>query len=118
MANAAEAYPLVKAAIAARPFDYWTQHLKTMKGQWAAYQSVHDVASDEQVLANGLIFEVESRSAERRVGKECVSTCRSRWSPDHSKNKDGYCIRNIIQHAYKNSKSIIKQITTTTKIIS
>src|SRR3546814_5211774 len=23
----------------------------------------------------------KSRSAERRVGKECVSTCRSRWSP-------------------------------------
>src|SRR3546814_11782237 len=23
------------------------------------------------------------RSAERRVGKECFSTCRSRWSPDH-----------------------------------
>src|SRR3546814_17858320 len=27
----------------------------------------------------------EDRSAERRVGKECVSTCRSRWSPYHSK---------------------------------
>src|SRR3546814_15784571 len=26
-----------------------------------------------------------SRSEERRVGKECVSTCRSRWSPDHYK---------------------------------
>src|SRR3546814_15041018 len=26
-----------------------------------------------------------SRSEERRVGKECVRTCRSRWSPDHSK---------------------------------
>src|SRR3546814_12592030 len=26
---------------------------------------------------------VASRSEERRVGKECVSTCRSRWSPDH-----------------------------------
>src|SRR3546814_11845265 len=25
----------------------------------------------------------EFRSEERRVGKECVSTCRSRWSPDH-----------------------------------
>src|SRR3546814_7890631 len=25
----------------------------------------------------------EVRSAERRVGKECVSTCRSRWSPSH-----------------------------------
>src|SRR3546814_13499395 len=24
-----------------------------------------------------------SRSEERRVGKECVSTSRSRWSPDH-----------------------------------
>src|SRR3546814_3837436 len=24
-----------------------------------------------------------SRSVERRVGKECVSTCRSRWSPYH-----------------------------------
>src|SRR3546814_2566512 len=26
------------------------------------------------------------RSEERRVGKECVSTCRSRWSSYHSKN--------------------------------
>src|SRR3546814_13743837 len=29
----------------------------------------------------------ESRSDERRVGKECVSTCRSRWWPDHSKKQ-------------------------------
>src|SRR3546814_15367251 len=27
------------------------------------------------------------RSEERRVGKECVSTCRSRWSPSHSEKK-------------------------------
>src|SRR3546814_15527047 len=26
---------------------------------------------------------VAGRSEERRVGKECVSTCRSRWSPYH-----------------------------------
>src|SRR3546814_5388492 len=31
----------------------------------------------EQLGALGL------RSEERRVGKECVSTCRSRWSPYH-----------------------------------
>src|SRR3546814_13885501 len=31
------------------------------------------------------------RSEERRVGKECVSTCRSRWSPDHEK-KNNICI--------------------------
>src|SRR3546814_11548329 len=28
-----------------------------------------------------------NRSEERRVGKECVSTCRSRWSPDNEKKK-------------------------------
>src|SRR3546814_12990273 len=27
------------------------------------------------------------RSEERRVGKECVCTCRSRWSPVHKKKK-------------------------------
>src|SRR3546814_17702287 len=32
-----------------------------------------------------LIFAI--RSEERRVGKECVSTCRSRWSPYHYKKK-------------------------------
>ena len=30
-----------------------------------------------------VIGEDELRSEERRVGKECVSTCRSRWSPYH-----------------------------------
>src|SRR3546814_16670051 len=33
------------------------------------------------VLALGAIF--AGRSEERRVGKEGVSTCRSRWSPSH-----------------------------------
>src|SRR3546814_17530147 len=30
------------------------------------------------------------RSEERRVGKECVSTCKSRWSQYHSKKKQKY----------------------------
>src|SRR3546814_19066297 len=30
------------------------------------------------------------RSEERRVGKECVSTCRSRWSANHEKKKNNY----------------------------
>src|SRR3546814_18833413 len=34
------------------------------------------------------IFSVAIRSEERRVGKECVSTCSSRWSPYHSKKKN------------------------------
>src|SRR3546814_4971306 len=36
---------------------------------------VPDVDRDDRRLA--------VRSEERRVGKECVSTCRSRWSPYH-----------------------------------
>src|SRR3546814_2456355 len=28
-------------------------------------------------------YRPSARSEERRVGKECVSTCRSRWSTDH-----------------------------------
>src|SRR3546814_2589747 len=30
-----------------------------------------------------LMLRLVRRSEERRVGKECVSTCRSRWSPYH-----------------------------------
>src|SRR3546814_17166019 len=36
------------------------------------------------------------RSEERRVGKECVSTCRSRWSPYHYKKKKGKYNRKYI----------------------
>src|SRR3546814_15534101 len=32
--------------------------------------------------------QASGRSEERRVGKECVSTCRSRWAPDHSKKNN------------------------------
>src|SRR3546814_14241735 len=35
--------------------------------------------TSEELRAFGLL----PRSEERRVGKECVSTCRSRWSPYH-----------------------------------
>src|SRR3546814_13756467 len=35
-----------------------------------------------RAIAHQRLIEPE-RSEERRVGKECVSTCRSRWSPYH-----------------------------------
>src|SRR3546814_3177922 len=38
--------------------------------------------SDRQCVAADNCVE-HTRSEERRVGKECVSTCRSRWSPYH-----------------------------------
>src|SRR3546814_12742637 len=39
---------------------------------------------------------LQSRSEERRVGKECVRTCRSRWSPSHSNKK--YIIHKTSSH--------------------
>src|SRR3546814_3280297 len=35
------------------------------------------------LAADQIIMAPHARSEERRVGKECVSTCRSRWSPYH-----------------------------------
>src|SRR3546814_5319164 len=47
-----------------------------------------DVALSHQTMPYGAGNIAEcarawARSEERRVGKECVSTCRSRWSPYH-----------------------------------
>src|SRR3546814_12545154 len=36
-----------------------------------------------ETLVRSLTVAHENRSEERRVGKECVSTCRSRWAPYH-----------------------------------
>src|SRR3546814_16761478 len=42
---------------------------------------------DKATLSTGNIATLarapQWRSEERRVGQECVSTCRARWSPDH-----------------------------------
>src|SRR3546814_3820374 len=43
-----------------------------------AFEGGAVVSNDPEILAAARI-----RSEERRVGKECVSTCRSRWSPYH-----------------------------------
>src|SRR3546814_11940660 len=47
------------------------------------------VAANRQALgiSQRLLEARGERSEERRVGKECVSTCRSRWSPYHYKKK-------------------------------
>src|SRR3546814_9468707 len=57
--------------------------------QIKVYQGSTDVsalASYGTVEASGIsgaAVDSDGRSEERRVGKECVSTCRSRWSPYH-----------------------------------
>lgn len=60
MDNADAASELIVAAIGSKPFEYWRQHLKTMRGQWAPCQSFIDLAADEQALANDMAVEVEA----------------------------------------------------------
>jgi crotonobetainyl-CoA:carnitine CoA-transferase CaiB-like acyl-CoA transferase len=58
--NAGAASDLIVKAIGSKPFEYWRQHLKTMKGQWAPIQSLGDLTSDEQALANDMLVELET----------------------------------------------------------
>ncbi len=57
--NAKAASDLMVEAFARKPFAYWRQHLKTMKGQWAPILSFAELVEDEQALANDMIIEVE-----------------------------------------------------------
>src|SRR3546814_7668078 len=44
------------------------------------------IAADQRGVATGAldaVLRIAGSSEERRVGKECVSTCRSRWSAYH-----------------------------------
>src|SRR3546814_14057755 len=53
-----------------------------VEAAWAWIDSIHHgwAAADMKP--------VKYRSEERRVGKECVSACRSRWSPYHQKKNN------------------------------
>src|SRR3546814_4163654 len=59
-----------------RPVDVMPMHLE---------DDVRRLAGGHAEVTPGALKrrELGPRSEERRVGKECVSTCRSRWSPYH-----------------------------------
>ena len=57
--NSKAASELMVEAFAKKPFAYWREHLKTMKGQWAPIQSFLELIEDEQAIANDMIIEVE-----------------------------------------------------------
>src|SRR3546814_14282709 len=46
-------------------------------------ESYRLILGDPLQQVQRLLGHARLRSDERRVGKECVSTCRSRWSPSH-----------------------------------
>src|SRR3546814_13993429 len=68
-------------------------------GRRAGREEATGAAAPPRYLSSDVIFELvlrqleadeqlETRSEERRVGKEGVSTCRSRWSRYHKKKKN------------------------------
>ncbi|WP_439133574.1 CaiB/BaiF CoA transferase family protein [Pseudomaricurvus sp.] len=60
MKNWEPASEIIVAAFAEKDFNHWREHLKTYSGQWAPVQSLLDIATDEQALANDMLFEVEA----------------------------------------------------------
>src|SRR3546814_16045787 len=66
-------------------FRHWlTQHAE----EFALVGSLAEVKAAKAAGKLAVAFDLEGstmliRSAERRGGKECVSPCRSRWSPYH-----------------------------------
>jgi crotonobetainyl-CoA:carnitine CoA-transferase CaiB-like acyl-CoA transferase len=67
MANWADASALLVQAFGKKPFAYWRQHLETMRAQWAPCQSLLDLGSDEQALANDMVIEVEAIDGGRPI---------------------------------------------------
>ncbi len=93
MANSLIAGEAIAKAFAGQTFDYWRQHLKTMKGQWAAAQSLLDLGKDEQALANDMFFEVERIDGKGTLkiargpvqfNHEPVQSCRSPQASEHT----------------------------------
>src|SRR3546814_20865323 len=74
--------PMERCALTATMGNYGRLRLLYLKDRvidarqlYEDYNDIHFVEKEG--------YPVEERSEERRVGKECVSTCRSRWSPYH-----------------------------------
>lgn len=91
--NWREVNEIIVAAFAQKPFDYWRQHLKTYTGQWAPIQSLKDLTTDEQALANDMIFEVESADGGRVIrlvrgpvqfDRAAVNTTRAPRASEHT----------------------------------
>src|SRR3546814_12447975 len=64
--------------------------LHELAAPWPQHRCLFDLGgAEDEVEEDGLVIvgyphhDDPIRSEERRVGKECVSTCRSRWSPYH-----------------------------------
>src|SRR3546814_14412102 len=69
--------------------------------QGVASDRSHVYAIDNYAIGKYDKASGKRRSEERRVGTECVRTCRSRWSPYHYKNKNKYANNYCIDQCHE-----------------
>src|SRR3546814_13876429 len=79
------ALPISEEEIAARFFVAVSVVKQRLRLASVSPKLLDIYADDGMTLDQLMAF---TRSEERRVGKECVSTCRSRWSPYHYKKNN------------------------------
>src|SRR3546814_18258858 len=78
---------IVDTAPAGTTITNWTAVVTTGTVTLPAVSGTGDIDETIATLPDGAVVTytvtVQTRSEERRVGKECVSTCSSRWSAYH-----------------------------------
>src|SRR3546814_17572012 len=90
VANMAAVDELLEGWTSQHPKDEIAQLMLKEGVPCAPVRELSEVIEDENMHARGSLQRIDHpelgrivRSEERRVGKACVSTCRSRWSPYH-----------------------------------
>src|SRR3546814_14167706 len=66
-----------------RVYSFWVPAARRYRSQAMHLLEQVGMAGQADRPCSELAYGDVKRSEERRVGKECVSTCRSRWSPYH-----------------------------------
>ncbi len=92
IANSVAAVEYVADAFKKQSFAYWRQHLKTMKGQWAPFQSLLELTTDEMAIANDMIVEYEGSDgkpfkvvrAPIQFNREPTETTRAPQASEHT----------------------------------
>src|SRR3546814_20095240 len=74
------------AAVVQQKFTALAEEIAAATGK--PLQSPEEVAEGFlRIAVENMAKAIKKSKAERRVGKECDNTCRSRWSPDNEKKK-------------------------------
>src|SRR5213080_2652530 len=89
---------------------------------WVAHATNRETNGQYRLGSARSGIQAVDRSEERRVGKECIAVCRSRWSPAHKKKKNekddfgNQIARATVVHAAKGQWNVLTQPTAITKV--